>query len=177
MKRELVLLTGAGLIILVGVAVVQFRSAPTAAPNAVGLAPERVEPIAWRTNLYAAHQESVQSDKPLLVLFDAAWCGHCQKLKTETLGQPRLRRHVNKAFIPVRLNFDEATEVAEVLEVTSLPCTIVLSPQADLLGRIDGYEQADAYLAALERSCRLQLEIGRRLAHAETSVSSQDRTH
>ena len=65
---------------------------------------------------------NAENDKPVLVDFYADWCGPCkllaptlEKLATELEGQA----HIYK------LNVDEATDIANKYEVTSIPNLIV----------------------------------------------------
>ena len=115
--------------------------------------------IAWHTDLKAAHKIAVREQKPMLIVFGAEWCVYCKKLEAETLGNPVMASYVRSEFIPLRLDFDRDAEIADILEVKSLPCTVVLSPEADLLGRIDGYVKAGEYQAALKKARQLQIRL------------------
>lgn len=115
--------------------------------------------IAWQTDLKAAHKVAVKQQKPMLVVFGAEWCVYCKKLESETLERPGMAEYVRKEFVPVHLDFDQSAEIAEVLDVKALPCTVILSPEADLLGRIDGYVKAADYQATLNKAQRLQARI------------------
>ncbi|TWT57032.1 thiol:disulfide interchange protein precursor [Thalassoglobus neptunius] len=97
------------------------------------------EAVQWQTNLHSAHKIATTENKPMLVVFGADWCHFCKKLEKETLTSPEISKYVNDSFVAVHLDADTDKKAAEILNVTGLPCTIVLSPKADLLGRIDGY--------------------------------------
>lgn len=98
--------------------------------------------LKWQSDIYAAHKASVRDRKPMLLVFGADWCVFCKKLEQTTLAEPQMVQYINQNFVPVHLDVDKDRKVASILEVTSLPCTVVLSPNADLLGRIEGYEKA-----------------------------------
>ena len=104
-------------------------AAPAAAPAS----------IRWRADLRTAHAEAARAGKPLLILFGAEWCVYCHKQTDETLADPAVAARVNADFVPVRLDFDDDAELAEVLEVKTLPQAVILSPKADLLGRAAGF--------------------------------------
>lgn len=93
----------------------------------------------WQTNLQAAHKKAVAENKPMLLVFGAEWCHYCKKLEKETLSSSEMAKYINETFVPIHLDTDKEERVAEILKVSSLPCSIVLSPNADLLGRIEGY--------------------------------------
>ena len=115
--------------------------------------------IQWHNNLKTAHQVSTQTNKPMLVMFDASWCGYCRKMKQQTLSDPKMIRYVNETFVPVSLNFDRDKRVAEILNVQSIPCTVVLSPDVDLLARVVGYTETSALHTKLESARALQARL------------------
>lgn len=108
--------------------------------------------IQWQTDLFAAHKLSQQHNKPMLIVFGAEWCGYCKKMEAQTLTQPEVAGYINAHFIPVHLDADKEERVTKILEIESLPCSVVLSPNADLLGRIDGYVAAETFQRRLSAS-------------------------
>ncbi|SFI16949.1 thioredoxin family protein [Planctomicrobium piriforme] len=119
-------------------AIVTLAGPPGAAKPPAG-APAGIK---WHTSLQTAHKQAVAENKPLLIVFGAEWCGFCKKLEKQTLNTPELSKYINDTFVAVHLDLDKEKKIGEILEVHALPCTIVLSPNADLLGRINGYETA-----------------------------------
>lgn len=101
--------------------------------------PETKSEISWRSDLKKAHQESVKLNQPMMIVFGAEWCTYCRKMEQTTLTDPTLIQTINQNYIPVHLDFDDERKVAEILEVDRLPCTVFLSPRADLLGRMVGF--------------------------------------
>src|SRR5262245_47721238 len=126
----------------------QNSQSPKAAPAA--------EPIKWLHDLKAAHKESAASGRPMLVVFSGPKCFYCRKLENEVFTQPALARYINKTFVPVHLDLEKNRQAAEVLEVTSLPTTVVLSAEADLLGCIEGFVNTREFGEVLHRSLDFQ---------------------
>ncbi|MFO0917856.1 MAG: thioredoxin family protein [Planctomycetaceae bacterium] len=115
--------------------------------------------INWEKTLRTAHDASLEQSKPLLMIFGASWCTFCHKLHRETLTDPSLAALINREFVPLALDFDKETRVVEILEVEQLPCTIVLSSEADLLLKYVGFLKPDAYLKKLQSALAKQKEI------------------
>ena len=108
--------------------------------------------IAWFHDLYEAHKVSVATGRPMLIVFGADWCHYCRELDTKTLTNPSLASYVSSNFIPVHLNADRDKKVAEILKAKPIPCTVVLSPNAELVSRTFGFEEVRPYYAELEKS-------------------------
>lgn len=115
--------------------------------------------IRWNHNLKAAHKLAVEQDKPLLIVFGASWCTYCHKLERETLGDKRITAIVERDFIPVHLDYDRDSKIAKILEVERLPCTVMLSPQADLLLKHEGYAEYKEYRQTLQSALEKRTEI------------------
>lgn len=114
--------------------------------------------ITWQANLKAAHRLSLEQNKPLMVVFGAEWCTYCKKLEKNTLSNPQLSKYINGTFISIHVDVDEEERVAQILEVKALPCTVILSPHADLLGRIEGFQQPAAFYQKLMAAKKLHLQ-------------------
>ena len=127
-----------------------------AAPPSAG---QTLQKIQWNHSLKEAHKLAVAQDKPLLIVFGASWCSYCHKLERETLGDKRIVAVVERDFIPVHLDFDRDATVAKILEVERLPCTVILSPQADLLLKHEGYAEYKEYQQTLQSALEKREEI------------------
>lgn len=115
--------------------------------------------IDWQSSLQGAHKLATQQNKPLLIIFGAEWCGPCKKLEKTTLSNPQLAKYINSTFVSVHLDVDKEEKVAKILEVTNIPCTIILSPNADLLGRLEGFVKPAPMYEKLAAAHKLHTEI------------------
>lgn len=108
--------------------------------------------VQWQKDLKSAHKLAVAQNKPILLVFGAEWCTYCHKLERNVLNQPDTAKFINTNFVAVHLDADKETKVMELLEVQSLPCTVVLSPNADLLGKFNGYQDTSKYTQNLTQA-------------------------
>ncbi|MBO6262937.1 MAG: thioredoxin [Clostridia bacterium] len=90
-------------------------------------------------------EEVLKSDVPVLVDFNAAWCGPCRMMKPildEIEGE-------NPKFKIVSVNIDEEDELADDYDVTSIPCLVVFKGGEEV-NRSVGLISKDEILALAE---------------------------
>jgi thioredoxin-like negative regulator of GroEL len=126
---------------------------------AIGSAQTADGKLKWHKSLKAAHKLAIETDKPMLIVFGASWCHFCHKLERETLADKRLVAAIERDFIPVHLDFDRDAKIAKFLEVERLPCTVILSPDADLLQKSEGYADYKGYIKILQASLEKRTAI------------------
>lgn len=144
---------------LIGAGVVAgFWSSLAEAAPAVS-ATSGADKVHWQKSLRSAQKMALQQNKPMMIVFGANWCSFCRKLNRETLADKRVAGLIEREFIPVYLDFDKEAKIAKVLEVERLPCTVFLTPQADLLLRTEGYANAKDFQAAMTNALEKKSEI------------------
>ncbi|MBL6706072.1 MAG: thioredoxin family protein [Planctomycetaceae bacterium] len=129
--------------------------------------------IQWQTDLNEAHQQSVLENRPMLLVFDADWCRYCDKMEKATFMDSSVVTYVNEKFVPVHLDLAGNMKIAEILEVERIPCTIALSPRADLLGRVVGYVNTVQYRETLVQVRALQTRVEQKLASEADQASDR----
>jgi thioredoxin-related protein len=146
-------ITAALLVALVGF----FDLAVEAGQSRTKGTPHATQGVKWQSDLQSARRQALAENKPILIVFGAEWCGYCKKLERQTLNTPEMAEYINQNFVPVHLDLDKEKKVGDILDVRALPCSIILTPNADLLGRINGYHTPGPYQAQLT-SARQQFQ-------------------
>ena len=126
--------------------------------SGVPVAPSKPR-INWQKDIFTAHDVSLKTGKPILIVFGADWCTYCKKLDEYTLSHPGMTKYVNSSFVPVYLDFDREKRIVDILKIDKIPCTVVLSPHADLLSKQFGYLRPVAYHDVLQKAHQLQQKI------------------
>jgi len=121
--------------------------------------------ITWFHDLYEAHKRSAETGRPMLIVFGAKWCHYCREMDATTLKNPALVNYITTNFVPVHLDADHDKRVAEILKAKPIPCTVVLSPEADLLGKVIGYQEVKPYAGELEKTRQRYAQLLRKRAH------------
>jgi uncharacterized protein YyaL (SSP411 family) len=84
-----------------------------------------------------------QPSRFLLVDGAAAWCHWCHVMDETTYRDSEVGALLRDRFVAIRVDIDERPDIAERYGDWGWPATIVLSPQAEELGKFRGYLPAD----------------------------------
>ena len=89
--------------------------------------------------------EVLSSDVPVLVDFNATWCGPCRMMK------PVLEEieESNPSFRIVAVDVDENDELAEDFEISSIPCLVAIKDGKEF-GRRVGLVSKESILSLME---------------------------
>lgn len=109
-------------------------------------------PIAWRTDLTQARAEAATKDRLIWLQFTGPWCHNCRRIEHEAFDDPRMIEHAASDFIPVKLRADLHEELALSFGLSSLPATVLLRPGGEVVARVQGYVDPDAYAVFLHSS-------------------------
>lgn len=115
--------------------------------------------VKWQKSLKTAQKMAQQQDKPIMIVFGASWCTFCHKLERETLSERRTAAMIEREFIPVHLDFNKEKRVADILEVERLPCTVILTPEADLLLKFEGFAEPKEFQSSMAAALEKRAEV------------------
>lgn len=102
--------------------------------------------IPWEKSLEGALEAARKGGKPLLIDFEAEWCGFCKKLDRETYTDEQVIRLVRENFIAVKVDVDKAPELQKKFNIQGLPTLVFLSQNGDELSRIEGFRPPELFL-------------------------------
>ena len=106
--------------------------------------------VAWHDDLNEAWQSTQRDGRPLLVFVTRDNCYYCTKMKDRTYASPTIAASVRGSFVPLMLDGSRSSALLRELNVRAFPSTFVISPQAVVLDRIDGYVTPEVLAARLE---------------------------
>ncbi len=106
--------------------------------------------INWQT--YDAGMALGKTKKKKVFLhFYANWCFYCRKMAKETFQDPSVIEHLNKNYIPIRVDSDKDKRTASMYNVRALPSTWFLTEQGERIGNAPGYMSSKQLLELLKR--------------------------
>jgi protein disulfide-isomerase len=106
--------------------------------------------VAWHQDIAKAWEATQQNGRPLLVFVTRDQCYYCDKMKAGTLVSPLVVASVKAAFVPLILDGRQQSPLLKELNVRGYPSTFVISPQAVVLDRIDGYVTPEVLASRLK---------------------------
>ena len=104
----------------------------------------------------AASFEKAKSEKRFILIDGAAeWCHWCHVMDETTYRDPEIGKILSEKFVAIRVDIDARPDLAERYGEWGWPATILLSPDAEELGKFRGYLEPDKLRAALDDVTRM----------------------
>jgi thioredoxin-related protein len=109
----------------------------------------QVEEIQWHS--YDDGMARSNFEKKMVFLhFTAAWCFYCGVMEKESFKDPAIISSLNENFIPIRVDYDKEEQISRSYRVISLPDTLFIAEDGQIIGRRPGYIPPDQLKLILE---------------------------
>ena len=107
--------------------------------------------VRWQVDLEAAKRQASQTNRMVLVHFWATWCLPCKEMEREVLSKPEVMAALAADYVPVKVNADHFPHTCRKYSVSVLPTDIIITPQGQLIEKMDGVTGLPQYLARLNQ--------------------------
>ncbi len=133
---------------------------------AVSSASDRFTAAEWvqgADGLIDAIQRVEKEDRPLVVYFNATWCGYCRQFEKELLGKQKVKDYLKSGFAVI-IDPDKGTqekEIARYYGVRGYPAFFVYGRHAKKLFRVERHKMVrgrpqllspDEFVAAMKEA-------------------------
>ena len=125
-----------------------------AAPAAVDIAKAREKHLeqgfGWMPYEAASFAKAKAEKRFILIDGAAEWCHWCHVMDETTYRDPTIGKILSEKFVAIRVDIDARPDLAERYGEWGWPATILLSPDAEEIGKFRGYLEPEKLRAALE---------------------------
>ncbi|MEZ6126309.1 MAG: thioredoxin domain-containing protein [Planctomycetaceae bacterium] len=106
-------------------------------------------PNRWLTSYTEATQLAARHKLPLVLHFDAPWCGACRTMEQNVLYQSQVTGMLGTKVVGVKLNADTNKDLIAEFQITSLPTEVVVLGDGSRGSRFKGAATLNEYVARL----------------------------
>ncbi|MBC7964493.1 MAG: thioredoxin family protein [Fuerstia sp.] len=106
----------------------------------------------WVDSFDDAKKLSIEKNVPIILHFEAVWCGACRTMDSAVLSQPDVVKHLGSTVIGVRVDADRHPELIAKYGISSLPTEVVIGSDGQELARYAGSATLAEYIARLDKS-------------------------
>ena len=114
-------------------------------------------PDNWLTDFKKAREASIESDKPIVAMFSASWCGPCKKM-IATVYPTDEAMNALESFVPVYIDSEKQRELAAKNNINSFPTFICFDIDGVAVERHSGGGSVEKFTEMLARFKVAELE-------------------
>jgi thioredoxin-like negative regulator of GroEL len=115
-------------------------------------AQEAAGEVKWRTDYLAARREAQEKGRPLVIDFGTEHCYWCKRLDATTFHDPTVLRVMNDNFIPLRIDAEKESGLAQALRIQSYPTIIIAAADGKIIATQEGYLDAGRFHEKLQQA-------------------------
>ena len=106
----------------------------------------------WLDSFEEARKLAIEKNIPIVLHFEAVWCGACRQMDSAVLNQPTVLSHLGSTVVGVRVDADRDPDLIAKHGISSLPTEVVIGPDGQEIGRYAGNATLDEYMTRLNKS-------------------------
>jgi uncharacterized protein len=106
--------------------------------------------FSWEDYGAPAFEKARREKKNILLMGSASWCHWCHVMDETTYHDPRIGNLLTDKFVVIRVDIDERPDIGDRYIDWGWPATILLSSEAEEIGKYRGYIHADDLLPILQ---------------------------
>ena len=108
--------------------------------------------IPWKYDLEQAKQVAAEQDQLILMHFSASWCAPCKEIERFVFVNPMAIQAIGREVVPVKLDVDLHTQIAEEYGVTTVPYDVIITPAGHVISERSSPRSSDGYQQMIEQA-------------------------
>ncbi len=128
-------------------------------------------PHKWMTSYDDARELATKHKLPLLLHFDATWCGACRRMEAEVMSTAAVTDQLGSTVVGVRIDADRYKNLIAEYEITTLPTEVVVQPDGSRSKPFVGAVSFNTYVSRLKQ---IGVASATAVANAASEADSKD---
>jgi thiol:disulfide interchange protein DsbD len=126
-----------------------------AAVSLYALIPSQKSSPAWKEFNEASYEQSLASNKKMIIDFYADWCIPCKELDALTFSDSRVIEKSNEFDnykVDMTQTLSEETEkISKKFNIVGMPTVLIIDSKGNEVARLTGFVNAEEFLKIIER--------------------------
>ncbi len=144
-------------------------------PGRTASAAEEPRKVAWRDDLGQAQAEAKSRDMLLWIQFTGPWCINCRRMDRSAFVHAGVVVESRERFVPVKLRADEHESLTSTLGLTTLPATVIVRPNGEVVEKLEGYNDPESFEGFLQAVARAEGRSAEQVAARARAKAAKDR--
>ncbi|MDA1232653.1 MAG: thioredoxin family protein [Planctomycetota bacterium] len=123
----------------------------------------------WLDSFEEARRLAIEKNIPVVLHFEAVWCGACRQMESAVLSQPAVMNHLGTTIVGLRVDADRDPLLIAKYGISSLPTEVVIGSDGQEIARYTGSATLDEYMTRLSKSGAINAA-----EHGSKHVEGQD---
>lgn len=105
--------------------------------------------INWHRYSEQAFKKAAYEKRLILLYGYVSWCHFCKRMQS-TFQDPSVVQLINSRYIPVKVNLEQESTIANQYDISTFPTIIILDGKHNVVDKFSGYMPANSLVAKLQ---------------------------
>ncbi len=133
-------------------------------------------PIAWdwQSHVPPFKPDATPSDTPILLYFDATWCGFCKEMDRTTLADPTVRMQI-APLTHIKVDYDQEEDLVKQFGIDGVPAFLLVNERGDEISRQVGATDALTFVDWLKDGEKKAADIAQQVRKTQEQLQTLEK--